>query len=943
MDAWAADRVYGALIRFPLSAEVWQAVDAKVVAASDDRFRTPGAVIGELLTDLSKLRRSAVRGLACSPIEDYGVRKSAFARALSGDDDELRLWASIAVGRLGDLKPIDGLLFEFTAGRRIPMLLWSSRTVWRELSGVRPIPDALRRYLLGWEGSDEPHVNDLVAALIGGRDPDGKIFTAEGEVARATLIAGAASADTEETVRQLLSGYVLQTSAWSEKADPSWLRALQHVDRETAGRLVANLLRRVIDAGFDDAAGHRLMVVLGMLPPRYPLSADTFMAALAASRSALTVLAHHQFTFLVARADLDDVLALFAQLLAASRDNPDAQSGLLDLLDWVAEMSTDGYGPIRVPALDYGADDDVPRLPFDSRLTRFGPRGAGSLGMSGWPHSQVVDVARPPGAEPERDQRPRAVRADVALLVDDGMRSISEAFVRGAWHRLFIWIGQDSDAGPMTLVNIVPFVDRNVVRDAGDDTELRVTVVYGGEPQRKKLKLPNDRGKSSEPCEFDLFVTLDQPEVRVKIIIGQRVRVLQQFQLHGVTVGSLDEHTNGNPFQLEPEVLARSHEDISESPVDVCISRSSAGTPDVVMTDEEISIPSPWAEHMSDTVEIVATKIFDVGKAAAAGDAETDWAELLRILVDHGQTLHGWLMGHGYQKLGPARRIQLTEADPAKPLPLEIVYDGPNVKDDAVACPEWDEALENGQCKNCAQITASRSPYICPLGFWGLMKVIERQTGLTPSNPGRLQPLKTVLFAASDQVLEADYETTEKALTEVFHQPPDTTTAEKWDQFPKLVGKDGPTMFVVLPHQDEDPRTKVPRLEIRSDHLKLGEFNDPRYVRSPEGPYPLVLLLGCRTANPSSVSYHNFIAAFRTNGAAIVLGTLATILGRDAAAIAREFVEELSTARSTGTSKQVRFGEAMRVVRRRMVAKHNAAALGLIAFGDSDWTMDVGV
>ena len=116
MPARVADRVYRALIRFPLSAQVWQAVDAKVIARGDDRFRTPGAVIGELLTDLAKLRRSAVQKLACSPIEDYGVRKSAFARALTGDDDELRLWASIAVGRLGDLQAIDGLLFGFSCG-----------------------------------------------------------------------------------------------------------------------------------------------------------------------------------------------------------------------------------------------------------------------------------------------------------------------------------------------------------------------------------------------------------------------------------------------------------------------------------------------------------------------------------------------------------------------------------------------------------------------------------------------------------------------------------------------------------------------------------------------------------------------------------------------------------------------------------------------------------
>jgi len=939
-QASVADRVYRALIRFPLGAQVWQAVDATAIARGDDRFRTPGAVIGELLTDLARLRRSAVPRLACSPIEDYGVRKSAFARALTGNDDD-RLWASIAVGRLGDVQPIDGLLFELAAGRRIPPLLSSPGTARHELSQARPIPDALRGYLRGWEGSDEQHVTDVLSALIGGRDSAGKIFTAEGEVGGVTLIADAPSADPAETVRQFLSEDALQTPAWTDTADPSWLRALQHVDRETAGHLIANLVGRFIEAGPDDeVAGHRLMVVLGMLPPRYPLSRDTLARALAASRSALTVLAQAQLTFLVARADLDDVLAVFAFLLTQSRHNPDAQSAAVDLLERVAGMSTETYGPVRNPELGYQPDDDVARvtfdvnrIPFDPRLSVGTRRGGDFVITRG-----VTDLAGHP--PPERDRRPRAVRADVQLLADDGIgHPIAEAFVRGARHRLSVWIGHEQDSGPMTLVNLVPFVDADVVPDLGDTTDLQVTVGYGERTQRKTLKLPNDRDRSSAPCEFDLFVAPDQPEVRVTIIVGQGDRTLQQFQLHGVTVGSLDEHSDGNRILLEAEVLARPHEDVTASPVDVSISRSGAGAPDILMHDGHAEIVTPWDEGIRDTVDIVAAELYDVGSAAAAGDAEAAWADLLRMLVAQGTQLHGWLNSHGYAALDSARSVQLTEADPTKPLPIEIVYDGPLVKDDAVACPQWAEALEQGHCENCAQITDFRSPYICPLGFWGLTKVIERQTGVTPADPGRLQPLNSVLFAASDLVLEADYETTKETLTKAFVQPP--LIAEEWEQWPKLVGKDGPTMFVVLPHQDRDPKVKVDYLEIgATDRLKLGELG-AGFLRTLDGPHPLVLLLGCRTAN-ASVSYHNFIADFRTNGAPIVLGTLATILGRDAAAIAQEFIRELAAARTTGAGKPIPFGEAMRAVRRAMVAKRNAAAPGLIAFGDSDWTMDVG-
>jgi hypothetical protein len=113
----------------------------------------------------------------------------------------------------------------------------------------------------------------------------------------------------------------------------------------------------------------------------------------------------------------------------------------------------------------------------------------------------------------------------------------------------------------------------------------------------------------------------------------------------------------------------------------------------------------------------------------------------------------------------------------------------------------------------------------------------------------------------------------------------------------------------------------------------------PGYVRNPTGPDPIVLLLGCRTAN-ASLSYLNFVGEFRSQGAALVVGTTATVLGRNVAPIAQCFIRELAMA-ARRQDHDAEVGELLRTVRRRMIAEQNAAAFALIAFGDADLIVKV--
>jgi hypothetical protein len=74
---------------------------------------------------------------------------------------------------------------------------------------------------------------------------------------------------------------------------------------------------------------------------------------------------------------------------------------------------------------------------------------------------------------------------------------------------------------------------------------------------------------------------------------------------------------------------------------------------------------------------------------------------------------------------------------------------------------------------------------------------------------------------------------------------------------------------------------------------------------------------------------------FQQLNASIVLGTLAQILGRHAAPLARELVSQLVTL----DDPQADFGTIMRRVRRRMLAKGYLMALCLVALGDAQWRL----
>jgi hypothetical protein len=320
--------------------------------------------------------------------------------------------------------------------------------------------------------------------------------------------------------------------------------------------------------------------------------------------------------------------------------------------------------------------------------------------------------------------------------------------------------------------------------------------------------------------------------------------------------------------------------------------------------------------------------------------------KLLVVLAQHGSLLHKALLDVIDAPLAAAERIQVVSADAEAFLPLEFAYSRISPKADAQLCPNSKEALLSGSCEGCPAETDPA--YVCPLGFWCLSKVIERQLHtlagarevendyriLSAPVAGRthLGPLDGALLGAStlvDSFRKGTIAEVDAALATVTSGH--ATHAKTWTEWVERVKELTPPLLVLLPHTLEN-EASIRCLQIEdAEQLPVGDISDA-YVGKPP---PIVLLLGCDTATPE-MPFQQFPTAFRRANAAIVVGTLTKILGRYAGPIASRLVTKLS---EIAAERDVTFGEVMRDARRAMLREGVPTVLAVTAYGDAGWML----
>jgi len=475
------------------------------------------------------------------------------------------------------------------------------------------------------------------------------------------------------------------------------------------------------------------------------------------------------------------------------------------------------------------------------------------------------------------------------------------------------------------------------------------------EPQTAEIELP-ERG-SSTSCSFWLRTTDEERPLEARIIVLHEGRILQTALLRGEILDRPDEIPADRALRLEVEAAVRAIaglEGRTRFDAALVLNHDAAGVERITAVAGGRADVFVGSAPLGEAVETIQALLED----AVAADADVLPLEdertlkLLVRLAHHGRLVYGVLndaLGDG--KLADAERLQVVSVRPDAFLPVEFVYDRqPPDLDHAVLCPNAARALETGRCDDCPAETDTG--FVCPLGFWGLRKVIERHAHdpaaaaaargdfQVASDPvaarKRLRALSAAVFAASDRVdatKKGTIKSVAKALREATREKPQQ--AKTWTDWVTFVGESTPPLLVLIPHTFRHPALNLAGLEIAAaEQTLVSELTDAYVGASDEGG-PIVLLLGCETGDPS-LPFEAFPAQFRRCGAAIVLATLTKVLGRHAGPVACQIVSELAERAGDGG---VTFGDVLRDVRRKLLRDGVPMALALTAYGDADWVL----
>jgi hypothetical protein len=164
-----------------------------------------------------------------------------------------------------------------------------------------------------------------------------------------------------------------------------------------------------------------------------------------------------------------------------------------------------------------------------------------------------------------------------------------------------------------------------------------------------------------------------------------------------------------------------------------------------------------------------------------------------------------------------------------------------------------------------------------------------------------------------------------------------------WKDWAVQVKESEPPLLLLLAHTELNTNDGA-ALEIASKERRVVAQITKNYVNlNGKRPGPIVMLLGCDTGVPKT-DFQSFVVKFKDMGAALVVGTIAPVLGRHASRTAEALVEQLlkMTAASPGAEHGNTFGDAMLVIRRELLRKGVLMSLCLTAYGDADWRLPAG-
>jgi hypothetical protein len=527
------------------------------------------------------------------------------------------------------------------------------------------------------------------------------------------------------------------------------------------------------------------------------------------------------------------------------------------------------------------------------------------------------------------------------------------AFCAGAVHEIAVAIGPNQE-GAIAAVGGRPFDEE--LGEVADMEELTVTFLAPAVSAQKTGSIFLPRTGTSRPAIFSVKLPAELERFDAEIRVHHKNRVVQMARLSGLVLANPAQAPPGSRIELEVATIVPDDVDLSaREPADAGIVSTDAGTTGVadrelVGFDDDRLGRVVREGALLEVLTDLATS--DAARKRKLEDAVDD----LRALVFQGCELYPVIGRPLVETLGsrPLERLQVLVDERSDFFPLELVYDLPAPAKDATLCPGWKTALKNGACsrQHEAREGELHPRTFCPSGFWGLSKVIERRVvgqgswrragapegfeiavRLDPTTErDTLDGPHAILFAASDNVDAAKAGGVESVLKALERITKETTYAKTWEEWVDGVTK-RPNLLVLLSHTTEEQAAAA--LEIGEAETCLGVQLLPTFVRSSEDDAPIVLLLGCDTAVTDELQ--SFVSRFQDLGAALVVGTTASVLGQRAAPVASAVAKEIAAAAKR--RKPTAAGDLITSLRRKLLATGELTALCLTAFGDASWQL----
>lgn len=563
---------------------------------------------------------------------------------------------------------------------------------------------------------------------------------------------------------------------------------------------------------------------------------------------------------------------------------------------------------------------------------------------------------------PHERAAPRFVQAQVFDVTNPGQPVRRTKSLRtGAPHEITVRIGMP-DEDRITAPSDQPFPTELL---PPDEEMHELTVVFTEpqlleEPAVARITLP--RSGNSTECRFYLPASTTVTALDARVIILHENRVLQTALIRGPMAAGADGANAEGPITVAIEAVVRlALTDLDQRTrfdAALVVNHAPDGAARVTSIADDRARGIRVSPDMQKAIDWIDGRLSDVAndkKSYEDGLQADATVNLLREFARFGSLLYRFVVKNQIGEGGLARgeRIQIISATADGRLPAELMYDRRAPEKDAPLCPNAAESLKRGTCDAACPKGAAERTVVCPLGFWGLSRIIERHShdpdlanALPKDFVFRSDPVTgretlevaTAGLVAGSQRVEKTVAGGLKTICEAITKGSATAIEPiaTWDTWVEKLPGASASLLVLIVHTEDADGSLMQRMEIGKESWLEVIDMDERHVRpDPQKPGPIVLLLGCETGAPE-VTFAGFVSQCREYGAAIVVASGSKIHSVHAVPVAKRFVE---TLRKEISGDGATFGEVMRVVRRDMLASGLPMVLSLTAYGDADWRL----